>query len=426
MRWLTIIGLNTLFLLSLTECKKEEEMVNPPETAIPVITLTSPATGSEFMKGENVLIAAEASIKRGKIKSVIFSINGTKMYTDSVLPYQYNWNTIGVSFGEYLIKAVAVSDLDQISSDSSMVKVSSGNPDQLPVVTCNAPVQIHDTSALCSGRVIKHGGSTVVERGICWAMVSGVTIQNHHISFPGDTGYFECIISGLHPQTKYFVRAFASNSYGISYSNEITFTTDSSATSCPPSVYYKEQSYQTVMIGEQCWFAENLNAGNYTGGSSNQYDNGYIEKYCYGEDTAKCTEYGGLYQWDEAMNYSTTGNQGICPDGWHIPDQSDWDILTDYLGGLAVAGGEMKESGTSHWNPPNQGANNSAGFTPLPAGYRDNTGVFIYIGSSALFWTSDSYSSQNTWFKRINYFNSELITYHYSKELGLSIRCLKN
>ncbi|MCD4680222.1 MAG: hypothetical protein K8S00_07525, partial [Bacteroidales bacterium] len=121
------------------------------------------------------------------------------------------------------------------------------------------------------------------------------------------------------------------------------------------------QAYNTVQIGDQCWMAENLNIGERISSSMNQTNNGVIEKYCI-NNPGNCDEYGGFYQWNEMMEYSTiAGSQGICPNGWHVPTYDEWTILYSYLGGYEVAGGKMKESGTLHWLPPNTGATNESG-----------------------------------------------------------------
>jgi uncharacterized protein (TIGR02145 family) len=104
-------------------------------------------------------------------------------------------------------------------------------------------------------------------------------------------------------------------------------------------------------------------------GGKDQADNGVIEKYCYEDTASNCDIYGGLYSWDEMMQYSyTEGGQGICPQGWHIPTSAEYNALSDFLGGENVSGGKMKETGTAHWNSPNTGATNSSGFTALPGG----------------------------------------------------------
>ncbi|MEK7520136.1 MAG: FISUMP domain-containing protein, partial [Patescibacteria group bacterium] len=150
-----------------------------------------------------------------------------------------------------------------------------------------------------------------------------------------------------------------------------------SSAACPGTVYDADFatngiSYAAVAIGSQCWMAENLNRGTMIAGTGNQTNNSTVEKYCYKDsspyyDTANCDAYGGMYQWSEAMNYSTTeGAQGICPTGWHIPTDSEQYALENYLkdtGQTCVAsrtgawdcdtaGAKLKSGGSSGFNAP--------------------------------------------------------------------------
>ena len=113
-----------------------------------------------------------------------------------------------------------------------------------------------------------------------------------------------------------------------------------------PTVMYEGKQYNTVLLGSRCWFKENLNVGTRIDGVDEMLENGLLEKYCYDDSEANCDTYGGLYQWNEMMQYTTTeGAQGICPTGWHIPTYAEWLSLGDFLGGLGIAGGKMKEVG---------------------------------------------------------------------------------
>jgi uncharacterized protein (TIGR02145 family) len=188
-----------------------------------------------------------------------------------------------------------------------------------------------------------------------------------------------------------------------------------------------DEVYSTVKIGSQCWMAENLNTGIMINGGSNQSDNSAIEKYCYNNATSNCDIYGGLYQWNEMMHYITTeGIQGICPEGWHLPANSEWELIRTYLGGELVAGGKMKEIGTAHWNPPNVGATNESGFTALPAGYRNINGNFMTIGSDGQFWSSSNFSSNNALKWQLGFDSPGFGTNNDDKNFGLSVRCLNN
>jgi uncharacterized protein (TIGR02145 family) len=189
--------------------------------------------------------------------------------------------------------------------------------------------------------------------------------------------------------------------------------------------------YNTVQIGLQCWMKENLNVGTKINGSGEQTNNGVIEKYCYNNLESNCDVYGGLYQWNEMMNYTSSSNanpsgrQGICPTGWHIPSETEWTFLDDNLGGVSVAGGKMKETGTSHWASPNTGATNASGFTALPGGYRYSDGNFDGLATGGTFSSTYQYITDRIFCQNLRYnlqyvyFNSyDYINY------GFSSRCV--
>ncbi len=158
--------------------------------------------------------------------------------------------------------------------------------------------------------------------------------------------------------------------------------------------------YGTVTIGTQTWLAENLNTGTMIMNLYEPINNDIIEKYCYENNTDICKEYGGMYTWNEMMDYnpSDTGHtgttRGICPEGWHVPTDWEWGILNNYCGDSAAA--KLKEVGTWHWQAPNI-ATNETGFTALPGGemYRDpkenpnpSANRFGGLGHVFNFWTS--------------------------------------
>ncbi len=187
------------------------------------------------------------------------------------------------------------------------------------------------------------------------------------------------------------------------------------------------QSYTTVQIGIQCWMAENLNVGTRIDGIIEQTDNTIVEKYCIANSNTNCDIYGGLYQWNEMMQYTTTeGVQGICPDGWHLPTDSAWTFLTDSLGGTNVAGGKMKETGTNHWYSPNTGATNLSGFTALPGSFRNQGGELGNIGTNAFLWSSSYELSIYAWIRLLSNNNDNADRYYTYKTRGLSVRCLKD
>jgi len=188
------------------------------------------------------------------------------------------------------------------------------------------------------------------------------------------------------------------------------------------------KSYNTVQIGAQCWMGQNLNIGTRINGLEDQTDNDIIEKYCYDDSELNCNTYGGLYQWNEMMQYIyLPGEQGICPDGWHNPTDDEWSALVSFLGGEGVAGGKMKETGTSHWASPNTGASNSSAFSALPGGNRDEYGSFTDLTYTGNFWSSaENTSAEGAWNRYMGYYFEDIVTSASNKANGFSVRCVKN
>ena len=194
------------------------------------------------------------------------------------------------------------------------------------------------------------------------------------------------------------------------------------------NVSWKGYSYSTVQIGDQLWFAENCR---YLPSVSPSKEISLTEPHCYvygyegtvimqAQSHENYNTYGALYNRTAVLQLDR-----ICPPGWHIPSDEDWNQLTDYLGGADVARGKMKESGYEHWGKDNTGGSNSSGFTALPAGY--TVGYFDGEGWVAVWWSSSNTDSDNSSWKRNVYSNStELIRKDHSGEYGFSCRCIKD
>ncbi len=201
------------------------------------------------------------------------------------------------------------------------------------------------------------------------------------------------------------------------------------------------KTYNTVQIGTQCWMAQNLNIGTRINGSGNQTNNGIIEKYCYSNLESNCTIYGGLYQWNEMMQYVTTpGVKGICPTGWHIPTDAEWTTLTTYVNNQSsylcnsTSGNIAKAmAATTLWNSSgntcaignNLSLNNATGFTAVPAGDRyDN--AFYGIGLYGGWWSSSEGSTSDAWYWGVGYGHSTMNREGGPKGPGFSVRCLRD
>ncbi len=317
-------------------------------------------------------------------------------------------NDVGTAYGE----EITFITLSQIS---------------LPLVTTDEASNITQTTATGGGNVTSDGGGTVSARGVCWSTSANPTTSGNHTTDGSGTGVFSSNLTGLTANTLYHVRAYATNETGTSYGNEVTFTTLSPAWQCGDQITYEGQVYNTVEIGTQCWFKENLNVGTRINGIEEQENNGQVEKYCYDNNEVNCNIYGGLYQWNEMMEYmAIEGNQGICPEGWHIPTDPEFTLLTDFLGGESIAGGKMKETGTSHWNSPNTGATNESDYTSLPGGYCNSAGSFYYKGDDTRYWTSNEYSGNAAWFRSLSNNSESVFRSGADNTVGFSVRCIKD
>lgn len=182
--------------------------------------------------------------------------------------------------------------------------------------------------------------------------------------------------------------------------------------------------YKTVTIGTQTWMAENLRylpsvVDPNTGSNVTPY------YYVYGYNGTSVTEakaagnystYGVLYNWPAAMS--------ACPVGWHLPSYEEWEQLILNIG--SPEGGKLKETGTTHWDNPNTGATNTTGFTAIPGGRRDYGGPFGHIGRWGYWWCANDLYGDDAWYVEMSYNNSAVEGDYYKKEVGYSVRCVKD
>jgi len=244
--------------------------------------------------------------------------------------------------------------------------------------------------------------------------------------------------------TEICLKASGTNTYSYSplnASNPKTFTLD--ATNSTTSYRITNDSTPVVVVplnvsdpanwlavGTQVWAKANLNVGTMVTGTlgqpntTNQTNNATLEKYCYLNDSANCTTYGGLYQWDEAMQYVTTaGAQGICPTGSHIPSDAEWKTLEMQLGMTQA------QADATGWRGTDQGtqlkSGGSSGLNMPLAGIRDSDGSFGVLSSYGILWSS-SESSASAWERDSNSGYATVFRYAGFKSSGFSVRCLGN
>ena len=190
--------------------------------------------------------------------------------------------------------------------------------------------------------------------------------------------------------------------------------------------------YNSVIIGSQTWMKENLRTTRYSNGDpiefvtdSLAWPNYRTGALCnYRNDPKIAQTYGRMYNYHAVID-----KRGLCPQGWHVPSDDEWQVLCDYLGGNMIAGGKMKEAGTAHWLAPNEGATNESGFTALPAGRQYHQG-FWFLGEYTNMWSTTEFITREdtdvVWCRYLSLSLEQLNRFTYKKYYGLSVRCLKD
>lgn len=309
----------------------------------------------------------------------------------------------------------------------------------VPSVTTSPIIEITSNSATSGGNVYNDGGAEVTARGIVWSSTANPTIEtNEGITLnESGIGVFMSTLTSLTPETIYYVRAYATNSVGTAYGDELSFTTDAPPFVCGTSTItdIDNNIYNTVLIGNQCWMKENLkttkyrndNPIEYPGSDNNAWTTNTSGAYTWYDNNIGWKEsYGALYNWNAVNNAN-----GLCPSGWHVPTDAEYTAMTDYLGGTSVAGGKMKSTLTApdphpRWESPNTGATNESNWSGLPGGFRYDSGSFIHLGLYGIVWSSTEVHSTGAWLLQLSYQEVSVLGYGYGKAYGFSVRCLKD
>lgn len=308
----------------------------------------------------------------------------------------------------------------------------------IPTVTTTAISNIKPVSALGGGEVISNGGASLSARGLCWSESKNPTTADSQTWEGSSTGSFTSFVINLKSNTTYYVKAYATNSFGTGYGNQVSFTTTSAFDPIifNPGLTYGTvadndgNNYRTIPIGNQVWMAENLKTTKFNDSNPiplvEDVGNWIIlttPGYCWYDNNEALFKdtYGALYNWYVV----STGK--LCPTGWHVPTDAEWTTFTNYFGGENVAGGKLKETSLSHWYSPNTGATNETGFTALPGGLREMPhGNFGFVGRFGNYWPGDEGGSSLAWNRT---FNFDLIYVYRSgsdKRDGYSVRCVNN
>ena len=317
--------------------------------------------------------------------------------------------------------------LKMYKSDNSVITTRLKDIDSLvhvSIVPVNLTLldvkSITDNSATFEARILSRGEGTISQIGYCWSTTENPTILSNNVnSILKDSINFSNSIYSLTKNTKYYARAFASNEIGISYSNQIEFSTLNKLYSL----------LESVKIGTQIWTSRNLDVSTYRNGDPIRYASTQQEwqdaaikgegAWCYYNHDPKNGEiYGKLYNW-----YCVKDSRGLAPSGYHIPSDLEWSLLLEYLGGEEIAGFKMKS--TNGWDNGGNG-DNSSGFNGLPGGYCNSNGYFGVIPGYGYFWSFSEFSAGGAWSRYLVSGNTRVARYGDDKKYGMSVRCLRD
>lgn len=320
-----------------------------------------------------------------------------------------------------------------------LLLTNSCKKDIIPILTTSAVQVITLNKASCGGIIISD--SDITSRGVCWSTHTNPTVADRKTKDGLGTGSFTSVLEDLTANTTYFVRAYATNTEGTGYGDELIFKTYSSTiTDIDGNIYY------TVKIGTQEWMAENLKTTRYRNGNpipnvtdNTQWRNLTIGAQCdYRNDASIGNIYGKLYNW-----YAVNDSRNIAPVGWHVPTSVEFTILENYLidNGFNFDGTKTENkcakaiASTVNWSrSTSDGAignylahNNTSGLTALPSGARDRNGMFVGLGDYSNWWSySDKHSSGSGFEFELYYKIFNVNIYATPVQVGFSVRCIKD
>ena len=461
-----LLVISAFMAFFLWSCKIEyprDESVGPPELTTVVVTGIAPTRANS---GGHITGDGGSPVT---VRGVCWStapgptINDDRT-TDGPGTGMFASNIMGLTPNTtYYLRAYATNSFGTSYGD----EVEFTTLSDLAAVTTAEVTDITATSATGGGNVTGDGGAEVTARGVVWGTLEQPTLEDNE-GFTEDgsgTGEFTSELTGLSPETFYYVRAYATNSSGTAYGGQEVFETlpayddGVDGQPCPGMPTFTDPRdgtvYNTVQIGGQCWLKENLSylpevSPPAEGSLTDPYY--YVYGY-YGTDVSEAmandnyNNYGVLYNWPAAVE--------ACPAGWHLPGDEDWTQLVEYLMNeydltndpedINGAGNKLKscrqvnspiggDCATSvhprwdedDWSGYNHYGTDEFNFSAFPGGHRHIWGIFFGLGEDGYLWSSSEASPEGAWYRGINRFSGSVGRGSLNKDLGFSVRCIRD
>ena len=334
-------------------------------------------------------------------------------------------NITGLSEGTtYYVRAYATNEVGTAYGNElsfTTGKVTSA------VLTTTEVSNVTSTSAVAGGNITDDGGGSITARGVCWGTSPNPTV-NKTTDGTGK-GTFTSNITGLEDGTVYYYRAYATNSSGTTYGQELSFIT--------PVTDIEGNMYKTVVIGSKVWMAENLKVTKLNEDTDIAHTPEAVDwivltgaGYCWYNNDPDYNKpiYGALYNWYAASNAN------ICPTGWHVPTDEEFNAMEVTLGldqadvntwGWRGTDHGSKMKSTTGWSTDENGTNTS-GFTALPGGYRFySDGTYQGQNTYEYFWTATQHDDDRGWYRLLEGSKTQVYKDTGNKRAGKAIRGIK-
>jgi uncharacterized protein (TIGR02145 family) len=335
--------------------------------------------------------------------TVIFTSNSINGGTNPVYQWKVNGINVGINTNSY--SYIPLTGDHIICELTSNAICPTGNPATSNMITMNISTLPIVTFTLCNDTSITTNAKPFKLKG-------GIPLGGTYSGAGVAGGIFHPAIAGVgtHQITyTYTNAAFCSASAAVTIVTVVTVVTNCGQ---PITDIRDGKFYQTVQIGSQCWFAEDLNYGTEIPSNIHQCDNCIPEKYH--NPASGILHPASVYQWDELMNYDETiSNQGLCPPGWHVPTEADWNSLFANYISNGFAGSPLKYSGFS-------------GFNALLSGARHMNKTWDYPGFATFFWSSSAHGPLKAWSHGMNAPDPSVSAYPAYRTNAFSVRCLKD